>query len=223
MQERYRRVHLFNRIPILYPAIFYDDCSGTYRYQNTGDGADFSSEYLTSAAFIGTNGIQMRTRTTNPAADDYVTLSKTLHLPPSKLIRLQLSAMNPLTSPNLHLIASLHWYDGTNVYMCRIRLTMADEKVYYCSGWAPVYTDTGLHWYHEAYAWNRLDISANINEGKFHRLTVNEQTLDMSAISLPSTASGLTPHLMFQVSVITAANARATAYFDQFLLTGENP
>lgn len=223
MQERRQIVLPQSHVPMIYPAIFYDDGETTFRYTITGTGAGYVAEYLDLAAFIGALGLHLKTRAAGAAVDDFVTISKILYLPPSQLIRLQLICMTTHAAAQIRVIASLHWYDGTNVHMARIRLTSSDDHVYYCNGWAPTYADTGLHWNKTGWAYNHLDFSANINKGSFHHIRVNEQHLDASGIVLPATPSGLVPHLVFELSVITDIASYGACYFDQILLTPDNP
>lgn len=63
-----------------------DDCSGTCTWRVVGTGADPAGTYETAAAFVGLKGMQIKTRVTDPAANDLCTVSKVVALPDSGLL-----------------------------------------------------------------------------------------------------------------------------------------
>jgi hypothetical protein len=63
-----------------------DDCEGTFTWTVGGTGGDDVHEYAAVAAFMGLNGMRLKTRTTGAAADDNVFVSKVFGFPESGLV-----------------------------------------------------------------------------------------------------------------------------------------
>ncbi len=56
--------------------MFLDDFEQIIPYMITGTGSDFAAAIDASAVYMGTRGLLMATKTTTPAANDYVSISK---------------------------------------------------------------------------------------------------------------------------------------------------
>jgi hypothetical protein len=80
-----------------------DDCEGTFTYIVGGTGGDDVHEYLAAAAFTGTNGLHLKTRTTAAAAGDIVTIYKYHSIPESGLLVIRAR----LASPDLTKVKSI--------------------------------------------------------------------------------------------------------------------
>lgn len=223
MQERRPVSYPLSRVPLMYPSIFWDDCEGTFNYVVTADGADYVAAYATAAAYVGTKGMHLKTRITNPANGDLVTIYKKLPLPPTGLVRLRIHHMNPDTTPTYFWYLYLYYFDGTNYYAPELCFDASDEKVYYAATVRANYTDTTLIWNKLQYTWNVVDWSIDLSAHTFHTLRVNDSIVDMSTISLPSAANASVPRLQFYIEIATVGAVITPAYFDQILITAENP
>lgn len=63
-----------------------DNAEGTFTWTVTGTGGDDVHEHATVAAYMGTNGIHLKTRTTDSAENDYVAITKHTSYPESGLL-----------------------------------------------------------------------------------------------------------------------------------------
>ena len=225
--ERYARVLSFNRVPVIHPALLFDDCESTFLWRSFGDGADWTAEFDPTAAHVQTNGILLKTRATAPAVDDKVTVYRTLWLPPQKLLRIQACFNTIAAAPNAQLHVIMTWYDGTEKHYAGLRFKTAAGAVEYLSGyddpnltWTAI---TGWEYVYEGIGWNKLDLSVNIASLRYHLIHVDEQVLDGSAIPLTDVTAAVSKYLHIEFVLQTLVATQAVAYLDQVLLTPENP
>ena len=225
--ERYTRVVAFNRVPLIHPALVYDDGEAAFLWNTDGTGTDWTAEHDPSAAFVQNNGILLKTKATTPAVNDYVRIYRGLWCPPQQIVRLQLVWAHPAYGIAAHLRFVLHWYRGTVHYIAGMRSQPNNGEVARAtgiSGIEPTWTvmpdlsvpqSDGL--------WNKLDFSVNWQSGKHHLLQWNEYALDLSAINVPSLDYVAAAYLGLYIELETLQLAQAQAYVDQVLLTPENP
>lgn len=221
--ERYQRSFLFNRIPILHPAIFYDDCEGTFAYIVTADGADFYASYSTANPLVGTNCLHLKTRSTGPQINDEVMITKRLWLPPTQSGRIQL-AITPQDNVNdIRIWTSLLWYDGVNLHTAQFSLNGQTKGLYY--------RDAALNWIlvfpnvyrTQALTWTYLDFYVHFLSERYGYVACNNQVADLADIPVLSSPDATPPHLQLNLIVTTLTAARGGAAFDQILLTSETP
>jgi hypothetical protein len=221
--DRYLRTHPLSHVPILYPALFYDDCNGTLPYSATGDGADYIAAYQTVAPLAGTKQLRLQTRTTGPTTGDAVTIALHTFLTPAKLLRLIAHFKTYQSPPHSILYFAFHWYDGTNQHLAIIRLRTDEADVAYY-GPAPNYTTlSGVTFNPTTGHWHRLDFAINVADALYHRLTFDHNIANMQSIAIPTTADATLPHLRLIVTLETTQNALAYCALDQILLLAENP
>lgn len=226
-QEHYQRVHGFTTIPVIHPALFFDDSSGTFTWQAEGDGADWTAEYDPLAAHVQLNGILLKTRETTPTTNDHVVIYRRLWLPPRGVLRLQYVACLPTTGPNAALDLTLIWNDGVNAHDAGIRLRATSPSIYYIRGWdAPGFDWGSLPTFSRGeidHSWVKIDLSVNLDTNFHHRVQVNEQVLDGRTLAISTHPPALEKHMHLAFDLSTPTAAQATAYVDQILLTQETP
>lgn len=223
MQERRPIVLPQSHVPTLYPALFYDDASGTMNYTLSGDGSDYSVGYNTAAAYVGTNGLRMSTRVTSPASGDEVLAYKHIPQPPTQLARIRLLTKQPTANPHALISFLFYWWDGTNFYAPEILLDTRDEKVYYATGVRSGYTDSGVTFTELNGFWNYLDLCVNLNTHKYGTLRVNNSLADLSSIDIPSSAGAYSGVIRFYLALQSVSADTCYADFDQIIITAENP
>jgi len=222
VKEGYDPVLNFSHCPIMHPVLFWDDASGTMNWVLAGTGSGYSMTYVTTAALVGTNGIQFQTRTSGVTIEDYISATKYLWLPPSELLRLQLCIMNYFGSYFAHFEIFLHWYDGTNQHLAGLRVDGTNGVVSYWNGvsWTAL---SGVIWIGTQYYWTYIDWSINLRTLLHDRLIFANHAVDMSAIPIPTAGSATGPHLRLKLQSTIKGGALEPLYLDQILLTAENP
>lgn len=99
-----------------------DDCEGTFTWTVVGTGGDDVHAFATAAAFQGTYGLQLKTRTTAAAEDDYVQITRSMSYPESGLLVFRLRLLSPDISLCKAITIQLGISDGVNNYLASIVL-----------------------------------------------------------------------------------------------------
>lgn len=225
-KEHYARVLGFSRIPILHPAILYDDASGTFNWLDMGTPADYTADYDPSAAYVGINGIQLNTKQTTPAANDYVRIYRHIWLPPHQLLRIQLVFNHVDKDISAYLRVILHWYQGETHYVAGIRTKADDGEVSYASGITGVIATwtvlPGVTIPLMDDVWNKLDLSVNWIDAMYQYIHLNDTIVDGTALPVGSLEYAAAKVLSIYIELETLQAAQAIARLDQILLTPEN-
>ena len=212
--------------PILYPAIFFDDCSGTEPYQVSGTGEGFQASYVTEAAFVGLNGLKLQTRETGAAAGDYAAAG--IYLPANELpiIRVQfLFARPPTTSTHFYTNLALRPDDTSFTYGSNIEIAWQAPSISYWkktnAGWS-MSAIPGWLLQPDNHAWNHLELAINLATACYHEIKLNGQTLSIPTEPLdPSASADRGPLLFVELRTRAAEAVQANSHFDQILVTAE--
>ena len=223
MQENYILTYPISQAPIIWPALFYDDASGTFDYVASGTGADWTAEYSTDTVLLGTKSLKLQTRLTDPASGDIVSLYKHLPVPPRKLARIQLAFCLGTAATNGNLWARAFYHDGAKAHKFEIRCIYADESVQYLDHNNDYLTIPNAFWSKATNVWNSFDLSIHLNPPKYHLLRLNGLTFDLSALLPYSYSETSTPKFMPGITIRATAAAWTLFYFDQILVTPETP
>jgi len=223
MHEKYKIITPISRVPVCHPAIFFDDCNGTFNYAAAGDGADWTAEYNTEAAHSGLKGIRLSTKTTTPTSSDVVSISKLLWLPPTQMFTLDLLFKNIIEAEYFDITMGCTWYDGTNANIALLHFTSSDRTVGYYSGPA-AYTDIPeLKFCPTWKVWNHLRASVNLQRQAWQFIEVNNNVADGRNFTIPQGVDATVAHLLLWIVVATSTAAIASIDFDHILLMPGNP
>ena len=223
MQEKYQRTLPFSHAPIIWPALFYDDASGTFDWQISATAGDYLAEYSTEAVLIGTKSIKLKTRATDPAFGDLVTIYKHLPVPPRKLARIQCAFRLGDGATNGDFRLRPFFYDGTTGYSFEILCLYTDESVQYLDEDNVYQTIPNAFWSKATPVWNSIDLSLNLNNGSYHLLRLNGRTFDLSTYPTRPFAADDTPKFIAALGIKTTIAAWTLFYLDQLLITPETP
>lgn len=223
MEERRPIVHPLSHVPVIYPALFYDDGNGADNWITSADGADFDASYQSVAAYVGAKGLRLATRATGPTTGDVVTVSHYIPSTPNNLLRVRVHFCQRDATPDGFFYVFPYWFDGTNFYAPEICFDTSDQKVYYATTLRAGYVDSGLEFSEINLSWTLLDFSIDLNTHTYKTLRVNNRIVDLSAIPIAANANATKPSIRLYIEVATAANAQIAYYVDQILVTAENP
>jgi len=212
----------YNPDPIIYPVIFYDNGDGTFNYQITADGADYVAAYATQAAFVGINGMHLKTRVTTPAADDEVVCQ----CRPGRCVE---------TIANLKVM--FRCTEGAVASLIDIRLGYCEigtlhyghlEAQFQAHVIGYFSKDNGVNTWHEigdtyfrsdAELWHIAEISIDMATSKYRSVRINDHVVDLPTTNLAE-ENMVKPHSMFIELKLRALNAAThEVYLDQLLVT----
>lgn len=223
MHEKQRITTPVSEVPVCHPAIFWDDASGTFNYVTTGTGADYVAEYNTAAAHSGVEGIHLETRTTDPAADDYVSIVKRLWLPPTQLITLEFLWSIPNYPSEAYFFAILHWYDGAFHRTAQLRFSFTTGDVHYYddeAGWTPI---TAFDFANQTNTWNHVIFALNHRLNMYQFCSLNNQVWDGRAAPIRSAVQVERPRLYLEFMLETRGAAKRYMNIDHVLVSPSNP
>lgn len=113
-------------------------------------------------------------------------------------------------------------YDGTNYYQAQLRYN-STTKVWDIDDngtWRTIRTEGLLS---TLYLFNTVKMVIDFVANKYVRLILNESEYDISAYSLVETASGTASHIRARIEITTGVNFNHSAYFDDFIVTQNEP
>jgi len=220
--EHYVRTLGLGHVPVIHPAIFYDDCQGAFNYIIEGTGDSYAASYEAEAAMVGKLGLRLETRTINQAINDYVQITKRLHLSPTKLLRIQFVFTHYAATPSSELIIYLHWFTGEQEYLAGLTFQQSVAAVLYW-GAAPAWVAIpDVTYIKGPLSWNSVDLTIDLANNLYSHLLLNEYALDLKAFAIPFQADPAEPKradLAFSFKTTVADTARL--YLDQILITPE--
>lgn len=195
-----------------------EDCEGTFNWTVSGTGGDDTHEYATAAAFIGTNGIHMKTRVTSAATNDTLRIAKILDYPASGLIVFRARFNWPDNSNVALMRLDLDVSRGNQLIRYRIVLEPGAPEIYYLdSGNNEVDNGGGLKRVYDN-QWGAVELVVDANNGEYRYVQQQGWKWDLSGqagyeVSQPD-EKGVT--LAFEL--VASSEAPAEAYLDQIYL-----
>jgi len=217
---------IFSLKPVLFPAIFYDDCEGTEPYTVSGTGDGFQGSYVTEAAFVGLNGLKIQTRETGAAASDYARADLLLPLGPGPVIRLQLMFRRPnTTSADFTTLFMLYTDDEVRRLDASIEAHWNAQRLAYLKKTNAEWTMTQVEQWHlerDNNRWHKLDLAINLLTAQYVHIKLNGKVCAPDPTDLETTGTaGRGRILDFRLKTTAIAAAQAETQFDQILITTE--
>ena len=161
-----------------------DDCEGTMTWEVSGTGGDDVHEYLAAAAWQGTYGMHLKTRTTGTTVDDYVLAQKLFDWPSTNLLVARLRVTPVVVANTKGITITLAADDGSDGYTGAIKLAPDGSKVYYSNSagsWVEL-TDLAMTYY--ALHWLTVELALDLKAHTYRHLRFNGWETDLSTLSL---------------------------------------
>jgi hypothetical protein len=143
-----------------------EDCEGAFTWSIIGTGGDDVHTFAAAAAFMGAYGMQLKTRTTNPAENDYVEAYKFMGFPESKLVVVRLRWASPDLTKVKSFVVDLYLRDGATTWQASLRFDTVNHLVKYLNAAGGSTTIVGMGWteYPLQFVTAELVIDANAME-----------------------------------------------------------
>lgn len=106
-----------------------EDCEGSDMWYPAGTGADYTVTFETAYCLFGTQGLSIKTRSTDPAEDDYCQGTRWLSFPESKLLILRGRVMLPISVRVKDVDMYIGYYKPSVFGLSGIRWDRAAETV----------------------------------------------------------------------------------------------
>ena len=191
-----------------------DDCEGTFTWIATGTGGDDIHAFATVAAFLGLNGMHLRTRVTNPAADDVVSVAKYFGYPEGGLIVLRLRLSSPDWSKVKRIGVGLNLDDGIRVYDPYVVLHPVTHRVEYHDALGNEVQAVAFDCTLQNNGWFTLELAISALDKDYVALAFNGTRVDLSAVALHDAGASAGRCAWCWIDVLAQGANAATAYFD---------
>ena len=115
-------------------------------------------------------------------------------------------------------------FTGAKVYMARLKYDYENSKLQYMDNllaFQDIFTNLDLEDTYQTY--NTIKVVGDFNAGLWTRVILNEQSSDLSAISLYSSFSATTPQLRPLLYFKSIDDENATNYIDDVIVTQNEP
>jgi len=165
-----------------------EDCAGTWLWTEGGTNGDDVHEYATAAAYFGTNGIHVKTRSTGASLGDTLTLLR--YLGGNSSGRLVARAMMGLPDVSQDPIVwmELQIGDGSDLFYGAIKIDNNAQKAYYLTtGGTWVEVAAWSPWLLDGY-WMQLEMILDCENGNYVSGIVNGVSQDLAGIPMKVSA-----------------------------------
>lgn len=191
-----------------------EDCEGTCNWVVAGTGGDDVHAFATAAAFRGLNGMQIKTRTTDAAAADYVSVSRYMGWPESGLVVYRLRFALPDTTKVLAFAANLYLRNGVRVYQAGFKWLPNTPIAYYlgaAGAWVEMATVT---WVALNLQWVIVEVVVDALSFEYRSVAANGVRVALDGVGLYDAAADTLRGCDCNVQVAAIGANAAEAYFD---------
>ncbi len=200
--------------------ILLDDAEGTFNWTVTGTGSDFAASYETDAAFMGTKGIKLVTKTTTPAENDSCQIERFMPYPEADLLTMRMRCCLPLVSNVKYVMFSVYTYDGERLYQAEMLWQPKDGGVYMAVEHLQSIEIPGSNWEVVNGAWVTMEFTVNLKDKKYISAMFNGTRADMSAHLIEVLSASTKRYMRINAKVVADGAAQTTIYCD-FIYAGE--
>lgn len=198
-----------------------DDCEGAFTWIPTGTGGDDVHEYLAAAAFAGSAGLHLKTRTTAAAENDILSVDKYLGYPESGLFVTRMR----LASPDLSTVKAIYLtavFEATALQkQAQLLIVPNTPLVQYQDVAGAGQEMTALAFAVRDKAWITLELAADLRTNTYLHVMYNGARVDLAGIPLYAAGAASYRGINLGLSVVTAGAAPAELYAAN-LYAGEN-
>lgn len=191
-----------------------EDCEGTFTWTVAGTGGDDVHAFATTAAWQGTYGMHLRTRTTLAAADDDLTVTKLMPMPESGLLvaRLRIASPDPtaVKSVQIALLANA----GANSYVGQLKFAPNTPTVEYVNAAGALVDLPTLATICPADAFQVVELALDVLTMQYIYVLVNGVRVDLAAVPLWDIGAVAARYSYISILVEAIGAAPATLYAD---------
>jgi hypothetical protein len=191
-----------------------EDCEGTFNWIVDGTGGDDVHAFATAAAFMGTNGMQLKTRATNPAEDDNLCVKKWVGFPESGLlvVRMRLCMVDVSAFGSVQLWGEVA--DGETAYAWEFWIMPGMGHCYYHSAAGPLVAIDGLDAMPVDASWFLVEAVLDLKAMEYVSLTVNGVRADLAGLAIVTGEAATERYNCVAITIATAGAAPCELYAD---------
>lgn len=191
-----------------------DDCEGTNTWIAGGTGGDDVHLFATAAAFQGTYGLRLKTRTTDAAAADSLSVRKILSYPESGLFVHRFRFCTPDVTKIADLMLVPYIYDGTDIWSPVIWYTFATGVVEYQNSAGAAVALTALAHTIPNLCWSIIELVLDLKAKQYVSLMINGLRADLSGLGLQDTGDDAARDISLGIAISAVGADPAEMYLD---------
>ncbi len=197
-----------------------DDCEGTFNWNATGTGSDFAASYETGAAFMGTKGISLATKTTTPAENDSCQIERNMPYPESDLLTMRMRCNVPDVSDVKYVHFNVYTLDGIRQYQAEMLWVPVGGTVWISIPDNQSVELPGVYWEVIDGGWVTMEFTVNLKDHVWISGMFNGIRGDLSAYGMNALSANTKRYVRISIKVVALVSAVATIYCD-FVYAGE--
>lgn len=179
---------------------------------------DSTVELDPSISFSGPNSLLMKTRAVGAAADDSITISDLLPLPPSKQTLFTLRFSSPNMSPTKTLTFTFEFLDGTARFVAVLIYDQAAKTLSYVDeGGSPVVI-ASFSAVLVSNMFHFLAISIDFASNRWVAVQFNDLLVNLSGVPLQTSAVAASARAQFFIEGVTAGAATLALNIDELAI-----
>lgn len=191
-----------------------EDCEGIDVWDGSGTGSDYAVDFITQAAFYGSKGLQIQTKTTTPTDGDVVAATRLLPMPAGDRVVIRMRVQTVFISTLDHYYAKFHVHDGSREYAAAIRVSLATPKLEYLDlggSWVEVsgYGQKGTN-----YSWHILEFQVDVGSKEYLSVLYQGIETDLSGIKYQDVGASVLRYTKIELAAEAAAGDSVKVYFD---------
>lgn len=203
--------------------IFQDDCQGALLWSESGTGGDTVFQLDSAAAFVGSKGLHLKTRTTGASNADTLYASRRTAFPQVAGLTFRLLTCFPALAGLFRIYLRTEYDDGNRNYDGELLIepNSGDVQIRIEGTTFPAIPALTLHT--EADVWFDCELTLDVLNHRYHSAIVNGLQADLSSYLVDTGPSSGDRHVLFQIRLIASNSPPAEAYFSHILLSGGTP
>jgi len=196
-----------------------EDCEGTFHWDITATGLDYTCDFNSIAACFGTYGLRMITRTTTPTANDYVKVKRHFGIPPAGLLVVRTKVTSPDWAHVQDVILRLDDEDGATSQSGIFRFTPATPACTYFDDTGGYTTLPGMDLVFSNGTWLNFAMAIDCIEKEYIWCEIAGVHVDLPGIPLYLWGAATTSEIGFSLTVMSNGTDQATLYADAISAT----
>jgi len=191
-----------------------DDCDGTFAWVPTGTGGDDVHEYATAAALHGARGLRLKNRTASAAASDYLTVTRKVNQPESKLLvmRVRVAAVDKTKLSSFWI--GINERSAFFHYAYKLKWVVNAHWLYYWKSdgsWGAV---AGAEFPEDDGVWIDLQLVLDVGKKSYHAVVANGYRVGMVGYAGQNLGVASGRQVDVSMGIVNAINSPGEVYVD---------
>ena len=191
-----------------------EDCEGTFTWVVSGTGGDDVHGFATAAAFMGLNVMQLKTRKSGAAANDYLTVSKPMGFSESGLCVLRARVAVPVLAVVGDLTVAVLARNGTRRWQGELVVDPNTPKVEYINSGGTWTAVAALAQTPVVFGFVTIELALDLTAMQYLEGAWNGVRASLAGVSMYDVAADTSRGLTVAISVRAAGAAAAEIYVD---------